>query len=157
MRARRGGIVNVSSIGARSTPAGSGYYAATKAALEGLSGSLQKELAPLGISVTVVEPGGFRTDFAGRSHPVCSRDRGRRGHRRETSQGPRHDRRQPGGRPREGRAGDHRGHRGTAAAIPAPLGSDAFERYREADDAQRVEADSWHDLSCGTEFAGEKN
>ena len=68
MRAKRAGhILNISSIGARIKPAGSGYYSATKAALEGLSGSLHKELQPLGINVTVIEPGAFRTDFAGRS------------------------------------------------------------------------------------------
>ncbi len=68
MRARRSGsIVNISSIGATINPEGSGYYAASKAALEGMTGSLRKELAPLGISVTAVEPGAFRTDFAGRS------------------------------------------------------------------------------------------
>ena len=68
MRARRSGaIVNISSIGARRTPEGSGYYAAAKAALEGMSGSLRKELGPLGITVTAVEPGAFRTDFSGRS------------------------------------------------------------------------------------------
>ena len=68
MRARRSGaIVNLSSIGAHVAPVGSGYYAAVKSALEGMSGSLRGELAPLGIAVTVVAPGGFRTDFAGRS------------------------------------------------------------------------------------------
>ena len=68
MRARRSGaIVNLSSIGAQLTPVGSGYYAAAKAATEGMSGALRGELAPLGISVTIVEPGAFRTDFAGRS------------------------------------------------------------------------------------------
>ena len=68
MRARRSGaIVNISSIGATLTPVGSGYYAATKAAIEGLTGSLHGELAPLGISATVIEPGRFATDFAGRS------------------------------------------------------------------------------------------
>jgi len=68
MRARRSGaVVNISSIGAQVCPAGSGYYAASKAALEAVSASLRKEVAPLGISVVVVEPGGFRTDFAGRS------------------------------------------------------------------------------------------
>ena len=68
MRARRSGaIVNISSIGVQLTPVGSGYYAAAKAAIEGMSGALRGELAPLGISVTAVEPGAFRTDFAGRS------------------------------------------------------------------------------------------
>ena len=68
MRARRSGaIVNISSIGATVTPVASGYYAAAKAAIEGISGALRGELAPLGISVTIVEPGAFRTDFAGRS------------------------------------------------------------------------------------------
>jgi NAD(P)-dependent dehydrogenase (short-subunit alcohol dehydrogenase family) len=68
MRARRSGaIVNISTIGVQIMPAGSGYYAASKAALEGVSGALHTELKPLGISVTVVEPGAFRTDFAGRS------------------------------------------------------------------------------------------
>ena len=68
MRARRSGaLVNISTIGVQIMPAGSGYYAASKAALEGMSGALQGELKPLGISVTVVEPGAFRTDFAGRS------------------------------------------------------------------------------------------
>jgi NAD(P)-dependent dehydrogenase (short-subunit alcohol dehydrogenase family) len=68
MRARRSGaIVNISTIGVQIMPVGSGYYAASKAALEALSGALYSELQPLGISVTVVEPGAFRTDFAGRS------------------------------------------------------------------------------------------
>jgi len=68
MRARRSGtIVNLSSIGARISPEGSGYYAAVKAAIEALTLSLRKEVAPLGITAMVVEPGAFRTDFAGRS------------------------------------------------------------------------------------------
>ena len=68
MRARRSGtIVNISSIGARRSPEGSGYYAAAKAAIEALTLSLRKEVAPLGIIAMVVEPGGFRTDFSGRS------------------------------------------------------------------------------------------
>jgi NAD(P)-dependent dehydrogenase (short-subunit alcohol dehydrogenase family) len=68
MRARRSGtIVNFSSIGARTTGAGSGYYGAAKAAVEQLTMALRTEVAPLGITATVVEPGGFRTDFAGRS------------------------------------------------------------------------------------------
>ncbi len=68
MRARRSGaIINVSSIAALRTAPGSGYYAASKCALEGLSDGLRVETEPLGIKVMTVEPGAFRTDFAGRS------------------------------------------------------------------------------------------
>src|SRR5579864_4581836 len=64
---RRGNIVNISSIGGLVGFPGVGYYSATKFAVEGLSESLSKEVAPLGIKVLVVEPGPFRTDWAGRS------------------------------------------------------------------------------------------
>jgi NAD(P)-dependent dehydrogenase (short-subunit alcohol dehydrogenase family) len=68
MRARRRGhIVNISSQAGFIGYEGSGYYAATKHAVEGLSDALSKEVAPLGIKVTCVEPGPFRTDWAGRS------------------------------------------------------------------------------------------
>lgn len=68
MRKRRSGhIVNLSSIaGLRGFPS-LGYYNATKFAVEGLSEALWQEVEPLGIKVTVVEPSGFRTDWAGRS------------------------------------------------------------------------------------------
>lgn len=68
MRKQRSGqIVNISSIGGlRSFPA-LAYYNATKYAVEGFSESLALEVAPLGIKVTLVEPSGFRTDWAGRS------------------------------------------------------------------------------------------
>lgn len=68
MRARRHGhIVNISSMGGLIGFPGIGYYNATKFAVEGLSEALAKETAPLGIKVTIVEPGPFRTDWAGRS------------------------------------------------------------------------------------------
>ena len=64
MRARKdGAIINISSIGAARTGAASGYYAATKAALELMSEGLFAELKPLGIKVMIVEPGAFRTHF----------------------------------------------------------------------------------------------
>ncbi len=64
---RKGYIVNLSSIGGlRSFPA-LGYYNATKFAVEGLSEALWQEVEPLGIKVMLVEPSGFRTDWAGRS------------------------------------------------------------------------------------------
>ncbi len=76
-RMRSGAIVNISSIAALGTSPGSGYYAASKCALEGLSEGLLREISPLGIKVMVVEPGAFRTDFAGRSltqSETCIRD-----------------------------------------------------------------------------------
>ncbi len=66
-RRRHGSIVNLSSIGGLVGFPGVGYYNATKFAVEGLSEALSKEVAPLGIRVLVVEPGPFRTDWAGRS------------------------------------------------------------------------------------------
>ena len=68
MRKRRSGhIVNIASIGGiRAFPA-VGFYNATKFAVVGLSEALSLEVAPLGIKVTIVEPSGFRTDWAGRS------------------------------------------------------------------------------------------
>ena len=68
MRERRSGhILNLSSIGGLIATPGLGYYNASKFAVEGLSEALAGELKPLGISVIVVEPGPFRTDFLGRS------------------------------------------------------------------------------------------
>ena len=68
MRAQKSGaIVNISSMGGFIGFPGSGYYAATKFAVEGLSESLSKEVGPLGIKVLIVEPGPFRTDWAGSS------------------------------------------------------------------------------------------
>jgi len=64
---RRGHIVNISSQAGFIGFEGSGYYAATKHAVEGLSDSLSREVGPLGIKVICVEPGPFRTDWAGRS------------------------------------------------------------------------------------------
>jgi NAD(P)-dependent dehydrogenase (short-subunit alcohol dehydrogenase family) len=68
MRARRrGNIINITSVAGFIGFAGSGYYAASKHAVEGWSDSLRAEVAPLGIGVTCIEPGPFRTDWAGRS------------------------------------------------------------------------------------------
>ncbi|MCW2662107.1 MAG: hypothetical protein JWP83_3259 [Mycobacterium sp.] len=154
MRARRGGaIVNISSIGATVTPVGSGYYAAAKAAIEGMSGALRGELAPLGISVTVVEPGAFRTDFAGRSltqSPTVIDDyAGTAGQRRkenDTMHG--------------NQAGDPA--KAAAAIIAAVesdeppafllLGPDALAIYRYVADARAAEIAKWEELTSGTNF-----
>ena len=64
---RSGNIINISSVAGLIGFPGSGYYAASKHAVEGWSDSLRAELEPLGVGVTCVEPGPFRTDWAGRS------------------------------------------------------------------------------------------
>lgn len=68
MRARRSGtIVNISSIGGFVGNPSVGFYNATKFAVNGFSEALKKEVEPLGIKVLLVQPSGFRTDWAGRS------------------------------------------------------------------------------------------
>lgn len=154
MRARRSGtIVNLSSIGARISPEGSGYYAAVKAAIEALTLSLRKEVAPLGITAMVVEPGGFRTDFAGRSLtqsavPIAdyADTAGKRRKENDTAHGT-----QPGD---PGKA--------AAAVITAVesetppfmllLGNDASDGFRAALDALHREVDAWETLSRSTDF-----
>jgi NAD(P)-dependent dehydrogenase (short-subunit alcohol dehydrogenase family) len=154
MRARRSGaIVNISSIGAQLTPVGSGYYAAAKAAVEGMSGALRGELAPLGISVTVVEPGAFRTDFAGRSLTQSATviddyadTAGQRRKERDTMDG-----NQPGDPAKAGAA--------IIAAVesPAPpafllLGADALAAYRYIADGRASQIANWEKLTAGTDF-----
>ncbi|CAN5286624.1 oxidoreductase [soil metagenome] len=64
MRTRRSGhVLNLSSLGGHQSGPGFGVYCSTKFAVEGLNQALHKELAPLGIHVTAIEPGYFRTDF----------------------------------------------------------------------------------------------
>jgi NAD(P)-dependent dehydrogenase (short-subunit alcohol dehydrogenase family) len=66
-RQRRGNIINISSVAGLVGFAGSAFYAASKHAVEGFSDSLAAEVGPLGIKVTCIEPGPFRTEWAGRS------------------------------------------------------------------------------------------
>ena len=62
-RQGHGHIINITSIAGRAPGAGAGLYSASKSAIEGLSQSLAQEVGPLGIKVTIVAPGAFRTDF----------------------------------------------------------------------------------------------
>ncbi|WP_022910257.1 oxidoreductase [Aestuariimicrobium kwangyangense] len=152
MRARRAGtIVNISSIAVRITPAGSGYYAAVKGALEGLSGSLRKELEPLGISVIVVEPGGFRTDFGGRSlkqssEPIddYAETAGKRRKENDTSNPNR------GGDPAkaaQAMIAAVESHNPPAILV---LGSPTVDMFRVELDARRAELDAWAEVSSST-------
>ncbi|MFI6076233.1 oxidoreductase [Actinoplanes sp. NPDC051343] len=150
---RRGAIVNISSIGARISPPGSGYYAAVKAALEGMTASLRKEVAPLGITAMAVEPGGFRTDFAGRSlagSAVSIADY-------DETVGPR---RKDNDRVHGTQPGDPE--KAAAAIIEAVgspdapglllLGNDALSGFEQVLDAQRAELEKWRTLSAGTDL-----
>jgi NAD(P)-dependent dehydrogenase (short-subunit alcohol dehydrogenase family) len=154
MRARRSGaIVNISSIGATVTPVGSGYYAAAKAAIEGMSGALRGELAPLGISVTTVEPGAFRTDFAGRSLVQSATliddyaaTAGKRRKENDTMHG--------------NQAGDPaKAARAIITAVESPqppafllLGPEALALYRYTVDTRSVEVADWEELTSNTNF-----
>jgi NAD(P)-dependent dehydrogenase (short-subunit alcohol dehydrogenase family) len=152
-----GSILNISSIGARISPAGSGYYSASKAALEGLSGSLHKELRPLGINVTVIEPGAFRTDFAGRSLTQSAtaiedyaETAGKRRKENDTVHGT-----QPGDPAKAAEAIL------AVAESPNPpsllvLGKDAFNAFAAVAQAQRTELDLWQDLSLSTGIEGDQ-
>jgi NAD(P)-dependent dehydrogenase (short-subunit alcohol dehydrogenase family) len=154
MRGRRSGaIVNISSIGAQLAAVGSGYYAAAKAAIEGLSGALRGELAPLGISVTVVEPGAFRTDFAGRSLAESATviddyaaTAGQRRKEHDTMHG-----NQPGDPAKAGAA--------IMAAVESAeppafllLGTDALALYRYVADGRATEIANWEQLTTSTDF-----
>jgi NAD(P)-dependent dehydrogenase (short-subunit alcohol dehydrogenase family) len=154
MRARRSGaIVNISTIGVQIMPAGSGYYAASKAALEAMSGALHGELKPLGISVTVIEPGGFRTDFAGRSLTQSSTiiddyaaTAGKRRKEHDTAHGT-----QPGDPAKAAKA--------IIAAVESDeppafllLGNDALNTYRRINEAKLDTINKWEHLSTSTDI-----
>lgn len=154
MRARRTGtIVNLSSIGARICPEGSGYYSAVKAAVEALTLSLRKEVAPLGITAMVVEPGGFRTDFAGRSLtqsavPIAdyADTAGKRRKEHDTGHG-----RQPGD-PAKAATALIQAVESDNPPYMLLLGNDASDGFRAALDALHTEADTWETLSRSTDF-----
>jgi NAD(P)-dependent dehydrogenase (short-subunit alcohol dehydrogenase family) len=154
MRARRSGaIANISTIGVQIMPVGSGYYAASKAALEAMSGALYGELKPLGISVTVVEPGAFRTDFAGRSLTQSSTviedyadTAGKRRKEHDTIHGT-----QPGDPAKAAKA--------IIAAVESDeppafllLGNDALNIYRRLAEARLDNINKWEHLTTGTDI-----
>jgi NAD(P)-dependent dehydrogenase (short-subunit alcohol dehydrogenase family) len=152
---RRGHIVNVSSIAGIAPAAGLGLYAATKFALEGLSQSLAQEVAPLGIWVTLVEPGAFRTDFL--SNQSIRRTAASIEDYAATS-----SRAVDGLLTRNGQQlGDP--DRGAAAIIEAVeadepplnllLGSDALARARARLDHLKDDVDRWESITLSTDFA----
>ncbi|MBB4190920.1 NAD(P)-dependent dehydrogenase (short-subunit alcohol dehydrogenase family) [Rhizobium aethiopicum] len=147
-----GHIIQFSSVGGRIGPAGRGAYSAAKFAVEGFSEVLSKEVAPFGIKVTVVEPGGFRTDFAGASTVLAE---GRADYAEAVGATVRfqreYDGRQPGDPAKAAAVVIH------IAGLDQPplrllLGSDAV-RNVEKSDAARIEADRvWRAVSVSTDF-----
>jgi NAD(P)-dependent dehydrogenase (short-subunit alcohol dehydrogenase family) len=159
LRAQRSGhIINITSIAGRAPNAGSGVYAATKSAMEGLSHSLSQEVGPLGIKVTAVAPGAFRTDFLSdhsvRKSPSGSVDyAGSAGKVIEYLNGM--DGKQLGDPARAAQS--------LLALVDSDsppvhllLGSDALRRAREQLDVVIEEIDRWEDVTRSTDFKADR-
>lgn len=128
---RRGHFFQISSIGGRAGATGRGPYSAAKFGVEGFSEVLAAEMAPFGVHVTIVEPGGFRTDFAGTSTRISAGDPARAAQAIIT----------------------------VAAADNPPLrlvlGRDAFARAERTDEARLAELRAWRDMSSSTDFTSQ--
>jgi len=156
MREQRSGhILQLSSVGGRVGALGRAPYSAAKWGVEGFSEVLAKEVGPLGIKVTIIEPGGFRTEFAGSSTTIRE---GRPEYDSTIGAVARFQRDyngvQPGDPVRAAAVVIH------VASLDEPplrllLGSDAVQIVEQADLA-RIEADKkWRDLSVSTDFAAD--
>jgi NAD(P)-dependent dehydrogenase (short-subunit alcohol dehydrogenase family) len=150
-----GHIIQLSSVGGRVGALGRAPYSAAKWGVEGFSEALAKEVGPLGIKVTIIEPGGFRTDFAGSSTTIRE---GRPEYDSTIGAVARFQRDyngvQPGDPVRAAAVVIH------VASLDEPplrllLGSDTVHIVEQADLA-RIEADKkWRDLSVSTDFAAD--
>ena len=157
-RQRRGHIVNISSVGGLVGFASVGYYNATKFAVEGLSEALAKEVEPLGIKVLIVEPGPFRTDWAGRS---IKQMRQEIEDYAETAGANRRRIRSYSGK----QAGDPaRAAEAIIKAVESPtpplrlvLGRVGLEAARAKLDSLRRDLDTWEETSLGADFPGSEN
>src|SRR6201993_764302 len=148
-----GHIIQVTSIAGRIGPIGRAAYAAAKFGVEGFSESLYKEVGPLGIKVTIVEPGGFRTDFAGSSTELRE---GRKEYDATVGATVRfqrnYDGKQPGDPAKAAAALLH------IASLSDPplrllLGSDSYNAAEQAA-LQKLDLDrKWKDLSISTDYA----
>lgn len=151
---RSGRIVNISSIGGLTATPGWGIYCSTKFAVEGLSEALSQELAPLGVRVTLVEPGPFRTDFLGASLAVAARKisdyESTAGRTRDWS-------RNSNGRQMGDPARGAKAIVNTVTLDDPPLhlllGSDAYERATKKVGALLDEFKQWREVAMSTDFA----
>ncbi len=154
MRARRQGhIFNVSSLGGLVAFAATGYYHATKFAVEALSESLSHEVKPLGIKVTIIEPGAFRTDWAGRSMvesgTVIEDYAETAGKRRAATRGA--SGRQPGDPARAAKA-IISAFEADEAPLRLLLGAAALSIARQRLDALRQNFDAWAETTLSADF-----
>src|ERR1700742_273757 len=149
---KAGHIIQFSSVGGRIGPPGRGPYSAAKWGVEGFSEVLSREVAPLGIKVTIVEPGGFRTDFAGSSsrlsegHPDYDSTVGATARFQRDYNG-----KQPGD-PKKAAAAIVRLTREQKPPLRLLLGSDAYNGAEKNDLARLDEARMWKELSLSTDF-----
>jgi len=147
-----GHIIQLSSVGGRIGALGRAPYSAAKWGVEGFSEVLAKEVAPFGVKVTIIEPGGFRTDFAGSSTTIRE---GRPEYDSTVGATARFQRDYNGRQPGDPvKAAAVIVHIASLAEPPLrlPLGSDAARAIEQADLA-RIKADKrWRDLSVSTDF-----
>jgi len=154
LRAQRDGtIINISSIGGLASHAASGYYHATKFAVEGLSEALALEVNPLGIHVLIVEPGPFRTNWAGPSIKRSARQiddyAATAGERRRASA--ERSGKQPGDPVRAAKAivevatSEH-------PPLRLVLGKPALESARRKIESLRRDFDAWEATTLGADF-----
>src|SRR6266436_5241886 len=149
---KAGHFVQFSSMGGRIGPPGRGPYSAAKWGVEGFSEVLSREVAPLGIKVTIVEPGGFRTDFAGSSTKLSE---GRPEYDQTVGATARFQRDYNGKQPGDPKKAAEAIVRLTQEQKPPLrllLGSDAYNRAEKNDLARLEEARSWKELSRSTDF-----
>lgn len=157
-RQRSGHVMNISSIGGYTGFPGWGVYGSTKFAIEGLSESLAQEVKPLGINVTVVEPGFFRTDFLDETSLAISPSS--IADYQQT----------PAGAMRDFAAGKNHGQPGDPARLAKamitlanaknpplrmPFGTDTIAAILAKNASVAQELVDWHDLAASTDFPAE--
>lgn len=150
---RRGHILNITSMGGLTTFPGLGVYHGSKFALEGISEALGKELKPFGIHVTAIEPGAFRTDWAGRSMVRAKRSVADYDESFDAIRAARQARsgQQPGDPVKAALAMMQV----VASAEPPThllLGNDAVDHVTAKLDALKAEISAWEAVSRGTDF-----
>ena len=156
MREQRSGhILSISSVGGIVSFAGWGMYCATKFALEGVSEALAKEVKQLGIKVTIIEPGAFRTDFRGRSivapdHAIAdyAETSGKMIQWTQEMDG-----KQPGN-PVKAAAAMIQVVETENPPLRLALGEDAVNGITQKLESMKAELEAWKDISINTAFEG---